>query len=163
METPRTLRLAVAQIEVSEEVPTSSVVAAAGARVRALMERAAEADARVVQFPEGTLTYPSKYLMSGQRPEIGEADWTRADWSAIRSQLLAVGDLARELGIWTVIGAPHQLANGPRPHNSLYVFSDTGELVGNIGQPQLHHRRRVGIACSIVARRLQHESAQAPQ
>jgi predicted amidohydrolase len=36
---------------------------------------------------------------------------------------------AAELGLWTIVGAPHRLSDGRRPHNSLFVFSDRGELV----------------------------------
>lgn len=125
----RSIRLAAAQVEVSEEAPTASVLAASGARIRAQMVRASEAGVRVVHFPEGTLTYPSKLLIGERRPEIGEADWTMADWRALRAELRAVADCSRELGIWTVIGAPHQLSDGRRPHNSLHIFSDKGELI----------------------------------
>jgi len=38
-------------------------------------------------------------------------------------------DLAGELGIWTVIGSAHLLTPPRRPHNSMYVVSDQGQLV----------------------------------
>jgi predicted amidohydrolase len=123
------LRLAVAQTEVSGDVPTSEVIAAAGIRVRSQMAQAAQAEARIVQFPEGTLSYPSKKLISTDCPQVGEADWTKLDWDALRDELASIADAADLLGVWTVVGAPHRLSDGRRPHNSLYVFSDRGELV----------------------------------
>ena len=115
--------------QVSGEVPTSEVIATAGVRVRSQMTQAAQADARIVQFPEGTLSYPSKELISTDCPQIGEADWRKLDWGALRGELASIADASRDLGLWTVVGAPHRLSDGRRPHNSLYVFSDRGQLV----------------------------------
>ncbi len=124
-----TLRLAAAQTMVSDEVPTADMLTAAGIRVRSQMAEAAAGGARLVQFPEGTLACPSKRLISRHRPQIGEADWAKVDWDALRRELEAIAGAAEELGIWTVVGGPHRLSDGRRPHNSLYVFSDRGELV----------------------------------
>jgi predicted amidohydrolase len=122
------LRLAVVQTEVSGEVPSRDVVAAAGARVREALVAAAAAGARVVQFAEGTLAYPSKRLMSVTAPEVGPAEWSRADWGALRHELELVAKTCAELRVWAVVGAPHPLSGDRRPHNSLYVFDDTGAV-----------------------------------
>jgi predicted amidohydrolase len=114
-----TLRLAAAQVPVSDDVPAAAVLAAAGERVRCAMAEAAGAGARLVQFPEGTLSYPSKRSISQRAPEVGDADWDRVDWRALRAELESIADLSAELGIWTVVGAPHRLSDGRRPHNSL--------------------------------------------
>jgi predicted amidohydrolase len=37
--------------------------------------------------------------------------------------------LAQELGLWAVVGSSHRLTSPHRPHNSLYVISDRGEVV----------------------------------
>jgi predicted amidohydrolase len=124
-----TLRLAAAQVEVSGDVPDALLLEAAGRRVHATMAEAAAAGARIVQFPEGTLTYPDTSAISATSPTVGEAAWDRVDWSALRWELEAVAAAAAELGVWTVVGAPHRLSDGRRPHNSLFVFSDRGELV----------------------------------
>lgn len=124
-----TLRLALSQFPACNEIPTAEVLAMCGARIREDMRTAAAAGARLVQFPEGTLTYPHKRVISSRSPELAEADWTKVDWPALRAELEAIAATARDLGIWTVVGAPHRLARDARPHNSLYVFSDRGELV----------------------------------
>jgi predicted amidohydrolase len=52
------------------------------------------------------------------------------DWSALRDELEATAALAADLELWTVIGSNHPLTPPNRPHNSLYVISDTGRLAG---------------------------------
>lgn len=123
------LRVAIAQTEVSPEVPTAGVVAAARDRILAQIGQAAELGARIACFPEGTLTYPSKRAMSRLAPELGEADWSRADWAAIAGAVDAIRQEAARRRIWVVVGAPHELSAGHRPHNSLYVISDAGDIV----------------------------------
>lgn len=123
------LRVAIAQTEVSPEVPTAAVVAAARDRVLAQVAQAAELGARIVCFPEGTLAYPSKRAMSRVAPELGEADWRRADWPALAEAVGAIREEAARRRVWVVVGAPHALSEGHRPHNSLYVISDAGEIV----------------------------------
>ncbi|MFB7597640.1 hypothetical protein [Streptomyces sp. NPDC056160] len=60
----RTLRLAVAQSTVPEDPTDRGALRAAGQEIRALMAEAAEAGARLVQFPEGAIVYPSKHVMA---------------------------------------------------------------------------------------------------
>ena len=127
--TGRSVKFALATFEVSGDVPTAPVLADSGARVRREMAAAAAGGARLAVFPEGTLAYPHKRRISSCAPELGEADWTQVDWPALRTELELVASTAAELELWTVVGAPHFLRDGLRPHNSLFVFSDRGELV----------------------------------
>lgn len=92
-----------------------------GRVVRAAMVRAAQGGARVAHFAEGAL---SGYVIS----EI--ADWAAVDWGALQEELAAVAALAGRLGMWVVLGANHRLPGGMWPHNSLYVISDAGRVVG---------------------------------
>ncbi|MDQ1070073.1 nitrilase-related carbon-nitrogen hydrolase [Streptomyces canus] len=57
----------------------------------------------------------------------------------MRAEARAVADLAGELGLWVAFGAPHPLTPPHRPHNSLYVVSDTGKLVGRYDKRYLSH------------------------
>ena len=61
--------------------------------------------------------------------EAGPADWSRADWQVLRRELAAIARLASELRLWTVLGSVHPLTPPHRPHNSMYVISDRGELI----------------------------------
>ena len=91
-----------------------------GKTVRSLMRKAAAGRARLVQFPEG--------LLSGYAKEQ-IADWSEVDWNVVRAELERIMALAAELRLWVVLGSAHPLTPPHRPHNSLYVISDTGELV----------------------------------
>jgi predicted amidohydrolase len=91
-----------------------------GYRARELMRRAATAGVRLIQFPEGFLSgYAKEQIL----------DWDDVDWLAVRDELAGVADLAAELEMWVVMGSAHPLTAPHRPHNSLYVISDHGELV----------------------------------
>ncbi len=104
------------------------------------MREASAAGARLVQFPEGAITYPDKYAVAGDGDGgLCEADWSRAAWDVLREEAEAVADLAGALGIWTVFGSIHRLSGAHRPHNSLYVVSDRGELVGRYDKRYLSH------------------------
>jgi len=123
------LRLAVAQTTVPEDPSDTGALRESGAQVRQLMKDAAAAGARLAQFPEGAITYPSKHVMSSAGPgTLAEADWSRADWDTVREEAGQVASLAGELGIWTVFGSPHPLTPPHRPHNSLYVVGPDGRL-----------------------------------
>ena len=125
-----TLRLAVAQNTVPDDPYDPRGLEAAGAGIRRLMTEAAAAGARLVQFPEGSLVYPDKRVVSVSGPDVlGEADWSRAAWDVIGEQAEAVTEHAGRLGIWTAFGAPRRLTAPNRPLNSYYVVSDQGRLV----------------------------------
>lgn len=108
-------KLATAQIEVFADVRRN------GSAMRRFMARAARDGARLVHFPEGAL---SGYVKSQIK------DWDEVDWAALREELEQTAEAAGKLGIWTVLGANHRLTPPNRPHNSLYIISDTGKLAG---------------------------------
>jgi predicted amidohydrolase len=124
------LRLAVAQTKLFDDPGNISGLRAGGKEMRRLMREAHRAGARLVHFPEGTICSPGKRIMSSTGPgEIGPSDWSRFEWAVLREELNAVGRLAGELRLWTVFGSAHRLSPPHRPHNSLYVLSDRGQLV----------------------------------
>ena len=124
------IRLATAQVTVGEDPGDSDRLRRSGREIRELMQQASGAGARIIHFPEGAICSPHKLVMSSNGPtEVGPADWGRADWRTLHGELAEVANLARELKLWTVLGSVHQLTPPHRPHNSLYVISDQGELV----------------------------------
>ncbi|MGP3921084.1 carbon-nitrogen hydrolase family protein [Nonomuraea sp. 10N515B] len=126
----RTLRLAVAQSTVPEDPTDPRTLRASGAEVRSLMREAAAAGARLVQFPEGAITYPGKHVMSSGPPgTLAAADWSRVPWDVLREEAESIASLAGELRLWVAFGSIHPLTSPNRPHNSLYVVSDQGHLV----------------------------------
>ena len=91
-----------------------------GSKARELMRQAATEGTRLIHFPEGFLSGYAKELI----PE-----WDDVDWAAAREELQATAQLATELRMWVVLGSAHPLTPPNRPHNSLYVISDQGEVV----------------------------------
>ena len=124
------VRLATAQVLVREDPGDRGQLRSSGRDVRELMRHARRAGARIIHFPEGATCSPHKRIMSVTGPaEVGPADWGRADWPVLRAELAAIARLAGELRLWTVLGSVHPLTAPHRPHNSMYVISDRGQLV----------------------------------
>jgi len=125
-----TVRLAVAQMTVFDDPRNIDELRACGSEMRRLMLQAHEAGAKLVHFPEGATCSPSKHIMSSTGPEhIGPSDWDLFEWAVLREELEAARNLAQDLELWTIFGSVHQLSKSRRPHNSLYVISDQGDLV----------------------------------
>lgn len=96
------------------------------------MRHAADQGARLVHFGEGALTGyvgPAKQYYSG---------W-RIDWAPVTDELHATMALAGELGVWVVVGGNHRLSGDHRPHNSLWVINDRGELADRYDKRFLSH------------------------
>ena len=135
------LRLAVAATNPTNDL-TAPAIRAAAADIRDLMREAHAAGARIVHFVEGATGIPHKRAMSSTGPDqLGPADWTRLDATALRAELGAIAALAGELGIWTVLGSVHLLNAPHRPHNSLYVIDDTGTLRTRYDERMLSHTK----------------------
>lgn len=108
------LSIAVAQSHVTADIRTN------GRHVRALMQRAREKGARLIQFTECALSGRARNHIT---------NWHRVDWDALDEELTETAALARKLKLWTVIGCNHRLPPPNAPHNSLYVISDKGVIV----------------------------------
>ena len=109
----RPIKIAVAQSQISPDVREN------GREIQRLMRQARSEGAAIVHFPESAMSGCSKAQIKS---------WDRFDWDALADELQAVADLARELGLWVVVGSCHRLTPPHRPHNSLYVISDRGEV-----------------------------------
>jgi predicted amidohydrolase len=118
------IKVAVAQSRISADVREN------GREVRGLMRRARAGGAAIVHFPEGAMSGCSKAQVKA---------WDRFDWDALVDELKAVADLARELGLWAVVGCSHRLTPPHRPHNSLYVISARGEVATRYDKRFLSH------------------------
>ncbi|MEX2566264.1 MAG: carbon-nitrogen hydrolase family protein [Cyclobacteriaceae bacterium] len=75
--------------------------------------------ADIVHFPECALSgYPGSDMQT----------LDNFDWDGLFSATDSVRALARELNIWVILGSMHQLSEGNKPHNSLYVINSEGEI-----------------------------------
>jgi predicted amidohydrolase len=118
------IKIAVAQSQISVDVREN------GREIRGLMQQARSAGAALVHFPEGAMSGCSKAQIK---------DWGRVDWNVLTSELRSTADLARDLRLWVVVGCSHRLTPPHRPHNSLYVISDQGELLTRYDKRFLSH------------------------
>ena len=96
---------------------------------------AAAAGARVAHFPEGAL---SGYAGTDF------ATFAGFDWTALHKATEHIQEHARELGIWVVTGSAHRFSDVSKPHNSLYVINNSGDVVTRydkrfLGLPDLGH------------------------
>lgn len=138
----QSVRLAVAQSSLFNDPRDSSALRTSGMEMRQLMCDAHRAGARLIHFPEGATCSPNKRIMSASGPrDVGPSDWTRFDWAVLGEELDAISTLARALGLWTVFGAVHRLTPPHRPHNSLYVVSDRGNLVTRYDERMLSNTK----------------------
>lgn len=64
--------------------------------------------------------------------------WT-IDWVSLRRELDRTCALAGALGLWVILGSNHQLSDGHRPHNSLYVISEQGDILDRYDKRFLSH------------------------
>jgi predicted amidohydrolase len=125
----RPIKIAVAQSQIAADVREN------GREIRELMRRARSGGAALVQFPEGAMSGCSKAQIKG---------WDWVEWDALVDELQATADLARELGLWVVVGCSHRLTPPHWPHNSLYVISDRGELATRYDKRFLSHTEVTG-------------------
>jgi predicted amidohydrolase len=136
------LRLAVAATNPTPDPTDPAALRATAADLRDRMREAHRAGARIVHFMESATGVPHKYGMSSLGPDrLGPADWTTIDWPVLCEELTAIAALAGELGIWTVLGSVHRLTPPHRPHNSLYVINDKGELATRYDERMLSNTK----------------------
>lgn len=108
------MSIAVAQSHVTADIRAN------GRHVRALMQRASDKGARLIQFTECALSGRARNHIN---------NWHHVDWDGLDAELAETASLARQLRLWTVVGCNHRLPPPNQPHNSLYVISDKGVIV----------------------------------
>ncbi|HUZ52749.1 MAG TPA: carbon-nitrogen hydrolase family protein [Streptosporangiaceae bacterium] len=102
------------------QFPVSADIRANLRQVERQMSMASERGARVAHFPERAL---SGY--AGTDFETFEG----FDWTGLSEAAAEIAGHARRLGMWVVLGSAHRLGGARKPHNSLFVISDAGQVV----------------------------------
>jgi deaminated glutathione amidase len=108
------VRVATCQFPVSAQIETNL------AYIKRQMRAARELEADVVHFPEAAL--------SGYAGTDFES-FADFDWDKLRQATTDVIDCARDSGVWVVLGSAHRLSGSHKPHNSLYIINNSGQLV----------------------------------
>lgn len=102
------------------QFPTSADIQSNFQYVSQLMKHAREQGADVAHFPEACL---SGYAGADVESHDG------FDWQLLRACTYELLALAGALELWTVLGSVHPLSAPYKPHNSLYIISDRGQLI----------------------------------
>lgn len=108
----------------------SNNIAFNGIEIAGLIRQAKSAGADIIHFCEGALSGYTKEQLG--KPE-------NIDFNLIRKEIRKIQDLARELSIWVVVGSAHELSIDYRPHNSLYIISNNGDLVNRYDKRKCSH------------------------
>ena len=102
------------------QFPVGADIDANLGHVKRQMAVAARHGARVAHFPEGAL---SGYA------GVDFESFAGCPWDRLREAAGEVARHAASLGIWAVLGSAHRLSGTHKPHNSVYVIDDGGEVV----------------------------------
>lgn len=102
------------------QFPVSADVAANGEWILRQMSEAKAGGAEVVHFPETAL---SGYA------GVDHDSLAQFPWDRQREEFAKIQQAARNLGVWVILGATHQLTGDHKPHNSLYVIDANGAIV----------------------------------
>ncbi len=102
------------------QFPVSADIRANGEWIRRQIRQSHERDADLVHFSECAL--------SGYAGEDFKS-WADLDWDLLRKETDSILAVAKELGIWVVLGSTHQLSGDHKPHNCLYLINSQGQIV----------------------------------
>ncbi|HEV3022724.1 MAG TPA: carbon-nitrogen hydrolase family protein [Pirellulales bacterium] len=108
------LRVAGCQFSVAGDIESNRQ------QILAQIDEAAAAGARLVQFPEAALTGYAG---------VDVPDFGRLDWDALRRATDEICQIAAARKVCVLLGSAHRLSAPHRPHNSVYVISDTGRVI----------------------------------
>lgn len=102
------------------QIPISSDVYKNFRYVSHQIRTAKDRGADVAHFPEACL---SGYA------GVDFTSYEGFDWTLLQKCTQRVLDLTREVRMWVILGSTHRLTGDHKPHNSLYIIDDHGNLV----------------------------------
>ncbi|MHC4147933.1 MAG: carbon-nitrogen hydrolase family protein [Planctomycetota bacterium] len=108
------LRVATCQFAVGASIGQNA------GRIRRFLRRAKKVEADIVHFSECAL---SGYVGTDF------ANFNGYDWDLLRQETEGIMALAKELGLWIVLGSTHRLTGLSKPHNTLYLINPAGRIV----------------------------------
>ncbi len=102
------------------QFPTSAEIQSNFQYVSHQMRSAKEQGAHVAHFPEACLSgYAGADFPS----------YKDFNWPLLEQCTREILDLARQVRLWVILGSTHRLSGQNKPHNSLYIINDDGQLV----------------------------------
>ena len=90
------------------------------ARILQQIDEAAERGARLVHFSEAALSGYAGVDIPGTEA---------IDWDQLTKASEAICQRASQRGVWVLLGSTHPLSGSNKPHNSVYVIDDRGQVV----------------------------------
>ncbi|MBU2515724.1 carbon-nitrogen hydrolase family protein [bacterium] len=102
------------------QFPTSANIDSNFQHVSNLMKKAREQGAAVAHFPEACL---SGYAGSDME------SCNELNWQKLARLTIELIDFAGKLNIWIILGSTHRLNKPHKPHNSLYIINNNGQLI----------------------------------
>jgi len=84
------------------------------------MKSARRRGAQVAHFSEACLSGYAGYDLDS---------FAGFDWDLLTRSTGQVMALAKQLRLWVILGSTHRLTGRHKPHNSLYIISDRGQIV----------------------------------
>ena len=112
--TKGTLKIATCQFAVGRSVEQNS------RSICRYIRKASDAGADIVHFSECAL---SGYVGTDY------PNFDKYDWEMLKAETRKIMSLAAELKIWIVLGSTHRLTGKNKPHNSLYLINQKGDIV----------------------------------
>jgi predicted amidohydrolase len=102
------------------QFPVTAQIGANLDYIKRQMGAAKERGADIAHFPEAAL--------SGYAGTEFES-FADFDWDELRQATTDVLECARDVGVWVVLGSAHRLSGKHKPHNSVYIINNLGQLV----------------------------------
>jgi len=102
------------------QFPISSVIEENGVWIMDQMKEAHAQGAHLAHFPECAL--------SGY-PGVDMKTMEGFQWELLHQYTDSITNLARKLEIWVLLGSIHELSDGVKPMNSLYVIDPSGKII----------------------------------
>lgn len=104
----------------TSQFPMSSTIEDNKTHIPTQMEEAKAADCDLIHFPESSL--------SGY-PGVDFRSFENFDWKKVRQYTEEIIHQAKALKLWVILDSSHPLYGDTKPHNSLYIIDNTGQII----------------------------------
>ncbi|QCK16826.1 carbon-nitrogen hydrolase family protein [Mangrovivirga cuniculi] len=104
----------------TSQFPVSADISQNKEHIISQIREASEKGCDIIHFPENALSgYPGTDF----------ENFKTYNWILLKNSTQEIIETTKELGIWVILGSSHPLNSTEKPHNSLYIINDSGEIV----------------------------------